>query len=117
MRNSFHIFIGFTILYLIGSLTGFAEFTLYSKVVGVSLISITVGWIIGFDWEGLQTLVNPKVFDWNDIIRTTLGTLLGGVLSIFYPDIQWLLWGSCGISVILIGKELLNYYKNKQHGN
>lgn len=111
MRNAFHVQIGFTIMYLIGCLTGFAEFTLYSKIVGVGFISIIVGLAIGFAWEWLQALINPKVFDENDIERTIIGTVFGGIFSIIFPDVQWLLWGSCIISTFLIVKDLIFLYK------
>jgi hypothetical protein len=106
MRNAYHILIGFTLMYLIGSLTNFSEFTTYSKIVGVPLISLIVGSAIGFVWEWLQSLRNPLIFDLNDIIRTAIGSFLGGLFSLWMPNILWLILVSCSVSLFLIIKDL-----------
>jgi hypothetical protein len=111
IRNFYHVFIGWTALYLIGSLTNFAEFTTYSKTVGVPLISLIVGSAIGFAWEWLQSLKNPKNFDKYDIFRTAVGTLLGGLVSLWIPNVTWLLWSSCIISTVLIVNDIIFLYK------
>ena len=107
MRNFYHILIGFTLMYLIGSLTNFSEFTTYSKIVGVPLISLIVGSAIGFVWEWRQSLQNPKNFDNNDILRTTLGTLSGGLFSLWMPDINWLIISLSIVSIGLVLKDLI----------
>ena len=106
MRDALHIAIGFTIMYLIGSLTNFAEFTTYSKIVGVPIISLIVGGAIGFAWEWLQSYLMKSFFDFNDVCRTAIGTLLGGLFSLWMPNILWLIWLSCGVSIVLVVKEL-----------
>ena len=94
-------------MYLIGSLTNFSEFTTYSKIVGVPLISLIVGSAIGFVWEWLQSLKNPKNFDNNDIFRTALGTLSGGLFSLWLPDINWLMITLSITSAVLVLKDLI----------
>ena len=111
MRDALHIAIGFTIMYLIGSLTNFAEFTTYSKIVGVPIISLIVGGAIGFAWEWLQSYLMKSFFDFNDVCRTAIGTLLGGLFSLWMPNILWLIWLSCGVSIVLVVKELRTYFK------
>lgn len=111
IRDFYHIFIGYTALYLIGSLTNFAEFTTYSKIVGVPLISLIVGGVAGGFWEWLQSLTNPKNFDFNDIERTAIGTLLGGLFSMWIPDVIWLIWSTCIISTVLIVNDIIFLYK------
>lgn len=107
MRNAFHVLIGFSIMYVIGSLTNFAEFDAYSMTVGVPLISLIVGLVIGFFWEWKQSLQNPKNFDNNDILRTTLGTLSGGLFSLWMPDINWLIISLSIVSIGLVLKDLI----------
>lgn len=111
MRDALHIAIGFNIMYLIGSLTNFAEFTTYSKIVGVPLISLIVGGFIGFAWEWLQSYLMKSFFDFNDVGRTAIGTLLGGLFSLWMPNITLLIWLSCGVSIVLVVKELRTYFK------
>ena len=110
-RDFYHIFIGFSIMYVIGSLTNFSEFDTYSKIVGVPLISLIVGSAVGFAWEWLQSLKNPKNFDKNDIERTAVGTLLGGLFSMWIPDVTWLIWSTCIISTVLIVNDIIFLYK------
>jgi hypothetical protein len=107
MRNAFHVLIGFSIMYVIGSLTNFAGFDTYSMIVGVPLISLIVGLVIGFFWEWKQSLQNPKNFDNNDIFRTALGTLSGGLFSLWLPDINWLMITLSITSAVLILKDLI----------
>ena len=107
MRNAFHVLIGFSIMYVIGSLTNFAEFDVYSMTVGVPLISLVVGAVIGFFWEWRQSLQNPKNFDNNDIFRTALGALSGGIFSLWLPDINWLMITLSITSAVLVLKDLI----------
>ena len=93
-------------MYAIGNLTNFAEFTSFSKAVGIPLISITVGLGVGFAWEWRQSLINPKIFDWNDIERTVIGCVIGGILSVLIPNVQWLIVLTVIISGCLIVNDL-----------
>jgi hypothetical protein len=94
-------------MYILGSLTNFSEFTNYSMIVGVPLISLVVGATIGFFWEWLQSLINPKNFDKNDIFRTAVGTLLGGLFSLWCPDVNLLMIPLCAISIGLVLIDLI----------
>jgi len=104
MRNFFHIFIGFSIVYAIGILTGFQTYTLEAKIIGVPLVSVLIGVVIGFFWEVKQAWKKPKNFDRKDIIRTAIGTLAGGLLSLFVVS-QSLMFCLLVISAILIVRE------------
>lgn len=111
MRNLYHIFIGFTLLYWIGSVTDFATFTLTSKIFGCTLAALIIGAGEGGFWEWLQSLKNPKNFDFNDIGRTMIGTFIGGVFSIFVPDVYWLIYSTLAISITLVLIDLVKMYK------
>ena len=110
-RDYYHVFIGFSLMYILGSLTNFSGFDVYSMTVGVPLISLVVGAAIGCFWEWGQSLQNPKNFDDNDIFRTALGALLGGLFSLWLPDINWLMITLSITSAVLVLKDLIK--KNK----
>jgi hypothetical protein len=59
IRDFFHLFIGFTVLYIIGSYTDFDTYTLEGKIIGCTSVSFTLGGILGFGWEngGVDSIV------------------------------------------------------------
>ena len=107
LRDFYHILIGFTVMYIIGSLTDFSEYTQISKVIGVTIASIVIGLSIGFFWEWVQSLINPENFDENDIVRTSIGTAIGGIASVLFPDATWLMITLSIVSIGLILKDLI----------
>ena len=111
LRDSFHIFIGFAIMYLIGSVTDFAEFTLDGKIIGVPIASAFVGAMIGFFWEWCQSVIIKTYFDFIDIVRTAVGTFVGGLFSLWFPDIKWLIISTCVISMLLVLNDLKYFLK------
>ena len=105
MRNAYHIFIGATLMYLIGCLTNFQTYTLDSKIIGVPLVSITIGLCIGFIWEWFQSYKLMTFFDWNDVFRTAIGTFIGGLFSLFIvSDVIMII--TCVVSCILVVNDL-----------
>lgn len=111
LRDSFHIFIGFAIMYAIGSFTEFSEYTLSGKIIGVPVVSAFVGFSIGWFWEWCQSVIIKSYFDIMDIIRTAIGTLLGGLFSLWLPNINWLIWSTCIISALLVLNDLKYFLK------
>jgi len=114
MRNFYHILIGFTIMYIIGSLTNFSTYTNGGKLIGVPLASAIVGIGVGGFWEWFQSYTMKSFFDMKDVIRTGLGTLLGGVFSIFVADVVWLMIVLSVASFGLIVNDLIFMYKNRK---
>lgn len=113
LRDSFHIFIGFAIMYLIGSVTDFSEFTLESKIIGVPIVSAFIGWAVGFFWEWCQAVIIKSYFDFMDIIRTAVGSLAGGLFSLWFPDIYWLMISTCVISILLVLNDMKYFLKKR----
>ena len=105
LRDSFHIFIGFSIMYLLGCLTEFSTYTLTSKLIGVPIASAFVGFSIGFFWEWMQSYFMKVFFDFNDVIRTSIGTFLGGLFSLFIVNYT-LIYITCFLSLILVLNDL-----------
>ena len=81
MRNALHVIIGAVIMFAIGWLTDFSEYTTEGKYIGVPLVSALIGVIVGFTWEQYWDNKYKGTFDKNDIIRTAIGFLIGGLLA------------------------------------
>jgi len=105
MRNFFHILIGCTIMYTVGFLTGFTEFNItFGNIFGVAASSFIVGLVIGFVWEWFHSYKNQSFFDFNDVIRTAAGGMVGGLGSLFYFN-QTLMIILLILSAIIIFRE------------
>ncbi len=114
MRNFYHILIGFTIMYIIGSLTDFSTFTDEGKLIGVPLASAIIGVVLGGAWEWLQAVIMKTFHDIKDVIRTGLGTLLGGLFSVIVPDNEYIAIPLVVISSLLILADLSFMYFNRK---
>jgi len=83
MRNSLHVIFGYIIMFIIGYLCQFSTYTLEGKGIGVTALSIILGILIGYHWELYREQKTGSKMDTNDILRTTLGFLLGGLTTAF----------------------------------
>lgn len=111
MRNFYHIFIGFTIMYLIGSLTNFDTYTNEGKLIGIPIASAIVGIVVGGFWEWFQSYKMLSFFDIKDVIRTGLGSLLGGIVTIFFADNIPTIIICCLISLVLVINDLIFMFR------
>ena len=113
MRNFYHIFVGFTIMYMIGCLTGFATYTLQGKIIGVPLLSAFLGLVFGFVWEWLQIYFTITYKDdLKDVLRTAIGFFIGGIVSLFFVN-QILMFAVCILSGLLLANEVRYYIQKK----
>lgn len=101
-------------MYIIGSLTNFSTFTDGGKLIGVPIASAIVGVVAGGFWEWFQSYTMKSFFDIKDVIRTGLGSLLGGVFSIFVPDVIWFMIVLSVVSFLLLANDLIFMYKNRK---
>ena len=81
MRNALHVLLGILIMFTIGYLTDFSNYTTDGKYIGVPLLSLILGIFVGFNWELYHWVKMGAAMDKNDIIRTTIGFLIGGLLA------------------------------------
>ena len=81
MRNSLHVLLGILIMFSIGFITDFSNYTTEGKYIGVPLLSIFLGLFVGFCWELYHWVKIGAYMDSNDIIRTAIGFLIGGMLA------------------------------------
>ena len=81
MRNSLHVLLGILIMFTIGFITDFNNYTTEGKYIGVPLVSIFLGLFVGFCWELYHWDRTGAYMDKNDIIRTAIGFLIGGLLA------------------------------------
>ena len=82
MRNALHIICGCAIMFVIGVLSKFSTYTIEGKIIGVPLLSAFIGLFIGFLWELYRWKIGRSYIDINDIIRTAIGSLIGGGLAV-----------------------------------
>ena len=68
-------------MFTIGYLTDFSNYTTDGKYVGVPLLSLILGIFVGFNWELYHWVKTGAYIDKNDIIRTAIGFLIGGLLA------------------------------------
>lgn len=81
MRNFLHILCGFAIMLAIGILAKFSTYTTEGRLIGVPLLSVFFGLFIGFAWELYRWKIGRSYIDINDIFRTAIGALIGGVIA------------------------------------
>jgi hypothetical protein len=89
MRNFYHIVIGFTIAYLFFIVFGIntTNFPLsleYWNNFLTPLLGGIIAMIPAFFWERWQEKKFNATFDYNDIWRTGLGGLFGGITAMFF---------------------------------
>ena len=81
MRNALHVILGILIMFTIGFITDFNNYTTEGKYIGVPLVSLFLGLFVGFSWELYHWVKVGAYMDKNDIIRTAIGFLIGGLLA------------------------------------
>jgi hypothetical protein len=80
-RDLLHVILGILIMFTIGFTTDFSNYTTEGKYIGVPLVSLFLGTFIGFGWELYHWVKTGAYMDKNDIIRTAIGFLIGGLLA------------------------------------
>jgi hypothetical protein len=80
-RDALHVLLGILIMFTIGFITDFNNYTTEGKYIGVPLLSIFLGLFVGFCWELYHWVKIGAYMDSNDIIRTAIGFLIGGMLA------------------------------------
>lgn len=80
-KDLLHYILGAIIMYLIGLATNFSTYTIEGKYIGVPLLSLFLGAFVGFVWELYHWVKSGDYMDFNDILRTMTGFLIGGMLA------------------------------------
>lgn len=106
IRDFFHLFIGFSLMYLIGCLTNFNTYTLEGKIIGCTSVSFVLGGGLGFGWE-LYQLEKKKIekIGFKDTLITAIGGLMGGLFSLWVSNL-FLGFALAIISILLVVREL-----------
>lgn len=94
LRNSLHVILSIPIMYTISHLGDGNEWI--GKYASVTALAIVLGLITGCVGEGFQQWAFGKkkdgknTFSWTDVALTVFGFILGGLLQICYPDLNWM---------------------------
>jgi hypothetical protein len=93
IRNLFHAYIAFSLLYIGMSLGNLdlKDWTLDSKLIGVPLLSAFIGFSFSIIWEGFWEWKLKAPFSWLDIKIGTALACVGGVCGKWLPGPNWLL--------------------------
>ena len=109
--NICHYFVGFVWLYAIGNLTNTSTFDLYGKFMAV-VVSIFLGAFFGWIIEQVQFYFTDEQKPYlDDIVRTSIGGLFGGLMAVLFPKLNLFMWISLGVTAILSAVELILLYK------
>lgn len=93
IRNLFHAYIAFSLLYIGMSLgeADLSQWTKGSKIIGVTLLSSFIGFAFSIIWEGFWEWKLKAPFSWLDIKIGTALACVGGVCGKWLPGPNWLL--------------------------
>lgn len=84
MRNFLHYLIGAIIMFLIAYFCKFHAYLPSSKFVASIGLSLVLGLFAGFNWELYQIATKQTIkIGWDDVIRTMIGFVIGGILGTF----------------------------------
>jgi hypothetical protein len=71
-------------MFFIAYLTEFHTYTDEAKIFGIPLTSFIISGIVGVIWEQYQLYKKQiKEIGWDDVLRTAIGGLFGGMLGTF----------------------------------
>ena len=90
LRDYAHVFMLFSYIYSMWFYSLAYEYTLDSKIIGMSLVSIILSIIFGGFWEWCQSYFLEAPFDLKDIARGTVGGFLGYLFYLWQPNIEFI---------------------------
>jgi len=90
IRNYAHVGMWFSFMYSIWYYCDAITYTLDSRITGMPLVSIIFSAAGGFLWEWCQSLFLKTYFDWNDILRSSIGGFLGYLFYLWFPYVEFI---------------------------
>ena len=88
LRNYSHVGTWFSFMYSVWYYCDAKTYTLDSKLVGMPVTSIIISGVIGVFWEWCQSSYLKTYFDWNDVLRSTIGGFLGYLFYLWFPEFE-----------------------------
>lgn len=108
VRNWIHVGMLFSYVYAIWFYNHAYEYTIYSKIIGMSLASIILSIVYGGFWEWCQSYFLESPFDIKDIGRGAIGGFLGYLFYLLNPNVEFIAkW----CSVLFFALTLYSIYK------
>ena len=90
LRDYAHVFMLFSYIYSMWFYSLAYEYTLDSKIIGMSLVSIILSIIFGGFWEWCQSYFLEAPFDLKDIARGAVGGFLGYLFYLYFPNVEFI---------------------------
>jgi hypothetical protein len=103
-RNYAHLVKLFCFIYSIWFYCNAFEYTLESKIVGLSIASIVISAAYGGIWDWCQKVFLKAPFSWGDIVKGIVGGFLGYLFYMINPNVEFIAkWCSlaCGCLVLI----------------
>ena len=111
LRNIGHYIVFGMIAYLIGNVTNVHMYKGIENFIFIALVGAIIGGFFGFVFDWLQEISKVGVFDITDVLRSSIGGLIGGALAFFVAsDILFWIF-ICFCLIILIFELYFNFYK------
>ena len=113
-RNYVHLVKLFCFVYSIWFYCNAFEYTMGSKIVGMSLASVIIAAVYGGFWEWCQKVCLGAPFSYGDIIKGIIGGFLGYLFYMYNPNVEfiakWCSLAFVGVILISIGLGLKLMY-------
>jgi hypothetical protein len=90
LRNFAHVGMLFSYIYAIWFYCQAHEYTLDSKIVGMSLATVIISIVYGGFWEWCQGYFLGAAFDVKDIARGVVGGFLGYLFYLLNPNVEFI---------------------------
>jgi hypothetical protein len=103
LRNYAHVAMLFSYIYTIWFYCKGFEYTLDSKIIGMSLASVIIAFAFGGAWEWCQSYFLNAPFDLKDVFRSAIGGFLGYLFYLWHPNIEFIAkWCSIGFLLLTL---------------
>lgn len=108
LRDWVHVGMLFSYIYAIWFYNNAYEYTLDSRIIGMSLASVIISIVYGGFWEWCQSYFLESPFDEKDIVRGAIGGFLGYFFYLINPNVEFIAkW----CSVFFFALTLYSIYK------
>jgi len=113
IRNYLHIVGFFTLAYWLLHGLGIIDFYLWQKIIGCAFIGISLGGTIAISYEFARLVIFKDPAEQLDVIRSTIGFVIGTYLVAFFENITFILIYMFYFCLTLFVLDLVNAIRKK----
>jgi len=120
LRNYAHLAKLFCFIYSIWFYCKAFEYTIDSKIIGLSLASVIIATVYGGFWEWCQKVFLKAPFSYSDILKSAIGGFFGHLFYLHNPNVEfiakWCSLAFVGLVLVSIGLGLKLMWKRRKLG-